>query len=158
VPATVHLSFFERNIPRSGLYRKRHPHYFAAFSFRAILIQRYEVQKAVFQKEKQKELGLQLSFSFGQHFLHALEVNKSALREEKSLLYSEENILKRLIMPKKCFNPLNEVSLLKEHLHFTIDSLGLQGPFLHTPANPSKNKLLLCKLDRLDEIVKRPNY
>jgi hypothetical protein len=55
------------------------------------------------------------------------------------------------------FNPLNEVLFKKEHLHFTIDSLGRQGPFLHTPANPSKNKMLLCKLDGLDEIAKRPN-
>jgi hypothetical protein len=68
------------------------PSLFCCFFFSSYLIQRYEVQKAVFQKEKQKELGLQLSFSFRQHFLHALEVNKSALREEKSLLYSEENI------------------------------------------------------------------
>jgi hypothetical protein len=42
--------------------------------------------------------------------------------------------------PSFCFNPLNEVSLLKEHLHFTIDSLGRQGAFLHTPATPAKIK------------------
>ena len=56
------------------------------------------------------------------------------------------------------FYPLNEAIFKKEHLHFTIDSLGRQGAVLHTPANPSKNKILLCKLDGLDEIVKRPNH
>jgi hypothetical protein len=55
-----------------------------------------------------------------------------------------------------CFNPLNEAHFLKEHLHFTIDFLGRQGAVLHTPANPVKNKLLLCKLDGFDEIVKCP--
>jgi hypothetical protein len=55
------------------------------------------------------------------------------------------------------FNPLNEAFFQKEHLHFAIDSLGRQGAFLHTPATPAKNKLLLCKLDGLDEITKRPN-
>jgi hypothetical protein len=56
-----------------------------------------------------------------------------------------------------CFNPLNEAFFQKEHLHFTIDSLGRQGAFLHTPATPAKNKLLLCKLDGLNKNVKRSN-
>jgi hypothetical protein len=58
---------------------------------------------------------------------------------------------------EKCFNPLNEATSQKEHLHFTIDFLGQQGAFLHTPANLAKNKLLLCKLDGLTKIIKRPN-
>jgi hypothetical protein len=57
----------------------------------------------------------------------------------------------------RCFNPLDEVIFKKEHLHFTIDFLGRQGAVLHTPATPSENKLLLCKLDRMNKIVKRPN-
>lgn len=55
------------------------------------------------------------------------------------------------------FYPLSEDILLKEHLHFTIDSLRQQGAVL-LPTNPAKNKLLLCKLDVLNKIVKRPNH